>query len=185
MDTARPPLPSVRSGPGRVICDLLRCPSFHLGPRELLLPSRYETTMDSTAQKPYTGSSLQQMVNNSLNWAIKKKHPLNLHSHFSALFSLHFHLYSLKSVLPRNSSCHNYAFPETLELAGQSRPSPHPELCVPPSLLIAPVGFSKTEKIQNTLSEAKWPQEEIHANITKSDKECNSFRPLTQIGMHV
>lgn len=185
MDTARPPIPFVRSGPRCVTSDPLRCPSFHLGIQELLLPSRYEATMYSTAQKPYTGSSLHQRGSNSLNQATEKEGPLTLHSHFSALFALHFHLYSLKSVLPGNSSYHNYAFPETLELAGQSQPSPHPGLCVPPSLLIAPVGFSKTEKIQNTLFEAKWPQEEIHANITKSDKECNSFRPLTHIRMHV
>lgn len=185
MDTVRPSLAFVRSRPKRVISDLFRCPSFQLGTWELLLPSRYEATMDSTAQNPYAGSSLRQMVSNGLNRVIEKEGLLIPHSHFWALFSPHFHLYSLKSVLPRNSSYHNYAFPETLELAGKSHPSPHPGPCTPPSLLTAPVGFSKTEKIQNTLFEAKWPQEEIHANITKSDKEYSSFWPLTHIRMHV
>lgn len=48
---------------------------------------------------------------------------------------------------------------------------------MPPSFLTAHVGFSKTKKIQNTLFEAKWPEEEIHANITEPDKENSSSRP--------
>lgn len=77
--------------------------------------------------------------------------------------------------MPRNHFDYNYAaFPETLELAGKSHPSPHPGPDMPPSLLTAHEGFSKTKKIQNTLFEAKWPQEEIRANITEPDKEYSS-----------
>lgn len=45
---------------------------------------------------------------------------------------------------------------------------------MPPSLLTAHVGFSRTKEIQNTLFEAKWPQEEIPANRTEPDKEYSA-----------
>lgn len=73
---------------------------------------------------PNTGSSFHQLGNNGLNRAIEKEGHLILRLHFWALFSLYFHLYCLKSVLPRNSFYHNYiAFPETLET---SQPTPRP-----------------------------------------------------------
>lgn len=94
------------------------------GPENSFYVLDMKPTWTAQPQNPNTGSSFYRFGDNGLNQAIEKERHLILRFHFWALFSLHFHLYSLKSVLPRNSSYHNYvAFPETLE---PSQPTPRP-----------------------------------------------------------
>lgn len=133
--------------------------------------------MDAQAQNLHTGSSFRQSGTNGLHQIIEKKDHLILRFHFGNLYSLPFLLYSLRSALPRDCSYHNYAASQKLwswrARAIPATPGPY----MPPPLLTAPVGFSKTEKIQNTLCEAKWPQEEIRANITESDRSTAHPNP--------
>lgn len=98
--------------------------SFSMGLENSFYPLGMKPAWTTQAHNPDIGSSCHQLGNNGFNQAIEKEGRLILRFHFWVSFPLYFHLYSLKSVLPRNSSYHNYvAFPETLE---PSQPTPRP-----------------------------------------------------------
>lgn len=137
------------------------------------------------AQNPYTQSSFHQSESNGFNQAIGKEDTLS----FIFISELYFPF--TFTFIPWNQYFLEI-LPTTIMLLSQkpwswqaraSQPTPGP--CMPPSSLTAPVGFSKTDKIQNTLFQAKWPQEDFHANRTESDKEYSLFRSFAHIKMHI
>lgn len=124
----------------------------------------------------------------SISWGIMGLiRPFKRKITWSFVFLSEFYFPFTFTSIPWNQCCLEIV-PTTIMLLSQklwSLPSPHPGPCIPPFLLTAPAGFSKTEKIQNTLFEAKWPQEKIRAHITESDKEYSLFRPLSHIRIHI